>query len=170
VPPVLKVNMTRRRLILWLAIGIPLVAIVLAGSIAYVVLRTLDSTPSTAEAAATAFDEVRRQFPQRPPIIELADLRSGALRVNRAPSSPRKRVETIHFMLWDPEKQEITRGSAPSWITRVRVSLTGIGNWSFSDLHVTLEDVERYAPGIILDMKMPDGQHALAWVPAIDQR
>jgi hypothetical protein len=158
--------MTRRRLILWLAIGVPLVAIVVAGSIAYIVLRTLDSTPSTAEGATTTFDEVRRQFPQRPPLIELADLRSGSVRINRAANSPRKKVETIHFMVWDPKKQEIMRGSAPSWITRVRVSLTGIGNWSFSDLHVTLEDVERYAPGIILDMKMPDGQQVLAWAPA----
>jgi hypothetical protein len=158
--------MTRRRLILWLAIGIPLVAIVFAASIAYIVLRTLDSTPSTAEAATTAFDEVRRQFPPRPPLIELADLRSGAVRINRAPNSPRKKVETIHFMVWDPEKQEITRGNAPAWITRVRVSITGIGNWSFSDLHVTMEDLERYAPGIVFDMKMPDGQQVLVWAPS----
>jgi hypothetical protein len=158
--------MTRRRLILWLAIGIPLAAIVFAGSLAYIVLRTLESTRSTAEAATTAFDEVRRQFPPRPALIELADLRSGAVRINRAPGSPRKKVETLYFMVWDPEKQEITRGSAPSWITRVRVSITGIGNWSFSDLHVTLEDVERYAPGIVFDMKTPDGNQVLVWAPS----
>lgn len=157
--------MTRRKLILWLAIGVPLAAIVFAGSIAYIVLRTLESTPSTAEAATAAFDEVKRQFPSRPPLIEVANLRAGDVKINRAPGSPRKKVETLYFMVWDPEEQKITRGSAPSWITRVRVSITGVGNWSFSDYHVTLEDVERYAPGIIFDVKTPEGDQVLVWAP-----
>jgi hypothetical protein len=162
--------MTRRRLILWLAIGIPLVVISLAGTIAFVVLRTLESTPATAEAAAAAFDEVRRLFPQRPPLIELADLRSGSVKINRAPASPRKDVGKLFFMVWDPDDRTLTRGSAPLWITRVRVSITGIGNWSFSDYHVTLEDIERYAPGIVFDMKTPDGNQVLVWAPSQPER
>ena len=39
----------------------------------------------------------------------------------------------------------------------------GIGDWSFSDFHITVEDIERYAPGIILDFKTPDGELVLLW-------
>ena len=157
--------MTRRRLLLWLAIGIPVAVIILVATVAFVVLRTLESTPSTAASAMTAFDEVRRQFPARPPLIEVVNLGTGDVRINRAPDSARKHAPTLHFMMWDPEDQEIVRGNAPTWVTRLRVSITGVGNWSFSDLHVTLEDIERYAPGVILDVKTPDGRQVLIWAP-----
>jgi hypothetical protein len=162
--------MTRRKLILWLAIGIPVAVIVVVGSVAFIVLRTLESTPATMSAASTAFDEVRRMFPPRAPLVELVNLRTGDVRINRAPDAPRKRVDTLYFMMWDPEEQKIVRGHAPSWVTRLRLSITGVGNWSFSDLHVTMEDIERYAPGIMLDMKTPDGDQVLVWAPRSDAR
>ncbi len=62
------------------------------------------------------------------------------------------------------------RGNAPTWVMRLRVSITGVGDWSFSDLHVTVEDIERYAPGIIFDMKTPDGEQVLVWAPSGDAR
>lgn len=162
--------MTRRKVILGLAIGIPVAVIIVVGSVAFIVLRTLESTPATAASATTAFDEIRRQFPQRPPLIELVNIRAGDVRINRAPQSPRKKVERLYFMMWDPEEEKVVRGNAPTWVTRLRVSITGVGDWSFSDLHVTVEDIERYAPGIIFDMKTPDGEQVLVWAPSGDAR
>ena len=66
-------------------------------------------------------------------------------------------------MYWDPEDEKIVRGEAPLWITSPRVGITGMGNWSFSDFHVTREDIERFSPGIIVDFKASDGIHALVW-------
>ena len=135
-------------------------------SFAFIILRTLDSKEGTPASAAAAFDEVRRQFPQRAPLVELVNLNTGEVRVNRVPAAPLKNVDTLHFIMWDPADQEIVRGSAPVWLLHLRISLTGFGNWSFSDLHVTTEDVERYAPGVILDLKAPGGEQVLVWAPA----
>jgi hypothetical protein len=162
--------MTRRKALLWLAIGIPVAIVAFAGSIAFVILRTLESSEGTPESAAAAFDAVRRQFPQRPPLVEFVNLKTGDVRINRVAGAPRKAVNTLHFMMWNPSDREIVRGSAPAWLLRMRLSLTGIGNWSFSDLHVTNEDIERYAPGVILDLKAPGGEHVLVWAPASEPR
>jgi hypothetical protein len=156
--------MTKRRLLLWIAIGVPVLFIIVSASVAFIVMRTLETTAATEASAAAAFEQVRKQYPpDRPPLIQVVDIRRRDVRVNRMPNAPRKPVPTLYFMVWDKDEGKIIRGSAPSWITKMRVSITGIGDWSFSDLHVTLEDIERYAPGIILDFTTPDGQRVLLW-------
>ena len=157
--------MTRRaKVLLAIAIVVPVAFLIFAATMAFIVLRTLETKETAPAAAATAFEEVRRSFPARPPLIEVVDLRSANVRVNRQPASPRKPVDKLYFMVWNPGDQEIMRGSAPAWVARMRVSITGIGGWSFSDLHVTMEDIERYAPGIVVDFKTPAGEQVLVWV------
>ena len=123
----------------------------------------MTSTPTPSEAATQAFTDIRKLYPDRPPLIEIIDPRTGNARINRRPNAPRRDVSTIYFMYWDPEDEELVRGEAPTWITSLRMSITGIGNWSFSDYHITREDIERYSPGLIIDFKMPDGTQAIAW-------
>ena len=153
----------RTRIILWIAGAAALTAIVVSGSVAFVVFRTITSTVAPAAAAEQAFSEIRRMYPDRPPLIEVANPHTGDVKINRAPNSPRKDVATLYFMYWDPEDQKLVRGEAPTWITSLRISITGVGNWSFSDYHITREDIERYSPGVIIDFKSPDGSRALAW-------
>ena len=153
----------RVRIVVWLAISFAVVAIVATAGIAFVVLRTVNSTPATAASAAESFGEIRKLYPGRAPLIEIRNMQRGEFQINRAPAAPRKKVETIHFAFWDHEDQKLVRGEAPIWITQVRVSLTGVGNWSFSDFHVTREDIERYSPGILMDFAPPGGGHVLVW-------
>jgi len=156
--------MTRRgKILLAVAIVVPVAFLIFAATMAYLVLSTIETTQSAPDAATVTFDEVRRAFPGRPPLIEVVNLRAANVRINRDPNRPRKPVDKLHFLIWSPDGQEITRGSAPAWIARLRVSITGIGGWSFSDLHVTMEDIERYAPGVIVDFKTPDGEQVLVW-------
>ena len=153
----------RLRIFIWLAVAAAAVAIISTATVAFVVLRTVNSTPSSAEAAAQAFADVRKLYPGRAPLIDIANANVKDFRINRAPNAPRKPVETIYFMYWDPEDQKVVRGEAPTWVTSMRVSLTGVGNWSFSDFHVTREDIERYSPGVLVDFKAPDGAQMLLW-------
>lgn len=156
--------MTRRgKILLGIAIGIPAAFAVFSAIVAFIVLRTLETTTAQPAAATAAFEEIRRSFPQRPPLIEVVNLRAGDVKINRQPGAPRKAIANLHYIVWDPEEQEMTRGTAPTWLAHMRVSITGIGNWSFSDLHVTVEDIERYAPGIVVDFKTPEGQQVLVW-------
>lgn len=156
--------MTRRgKLLLGLAIGIPVAILIFSGVMAFLVLRTIESKQAPAATAAATFDEVRRTFPPRPPLVEVVDLRRAQVRVHRTPDAPRKPVDKLHFLVYDPSDQGMMRGSMPAWVTRLRVSITGVGGWSFSDLHITMEDIERYAPGIIVDFTTPDGEQVLVW-------
>ena len=156
--------MTRRvRIILWLVGIFAVTAIVVTASVAFVVLRTVNSTIAPATAAEQAFADIRKLHPDRPPLIDVVNPRTGDVKINRTPNAPRKSVSTLYFMYWDPEDQKLVRGEAPTWITSLRVSITGLGNWSFSDFHITREDIERYSPGVIIDFKSPDGSRAIAW-------
>ena len=151
------------RIFVWGAVLAAVAVIVISATTAFVIFRTITSTQTPSAAAAQAFADIRKLHPDRPPLIEIIDPRTGNARINRAPDAPRKNVSTIYFMYWDPEDEKLVRGEAPTWITNLRVSITGVGNWSFSDFHVTREDIERYSPGIIIDFKTPDGTQAMAW-------
>lgn len=154
----------RLRIFVWVAAIVAATVIGLTLTIAIVVFRSMVAEPSAPAAAAASFDSIRRQFPGREPLIVIGDMRKGQFRINRAPDAPRKAVDTIRFMTWDPEDQKLVRGEVPAWVAWLRVSPLGIGNLKFSDLHVTLEDIERYAPGIIVDFKTADGEQILVWV------
>lgn len=153
----------RVRIFLWIVGLAAVTAIVLSASVAFVIFRSISSTAAPAAVATQAFADLRKLYPDRAPLIEIVNPATLDARINRTPNAPRKNVETLHFMYWDPEDEKIVRGEAPLWITSLRVGITGMGNWSFSDFHVTREDIERFSPGIILDFKAPDGTHAMVW-------
>lgn len=156
--------MTRRVRIVVVAAGLAAVAAIgLSSTVAFVIFRSMSSTAAPAVAAVQTFADLRKLYPDRPPLIEIVNPATGEARINRTPNAPRKNIDTVHFMYWDPEDEKIVRGEAPIWITSLRVGITGIGNWSFSDFHVTREDIERFSPGIIIDFKAPDGTHAILW-------
>ena len=153
----------RLRLFVWICAAIAVIAVIATASVAFVIMRSVNTTAATAAAANESFAEVRKLYPGRAPLIDIQNMQRRDFRINRAPNAPRKTVDTIHFMYWDPEEQEIVRGEAPTWITSMRVSFTGVGNWSFSDFHITREDIERYSPGLLMDFKAPDGRQVLLW-------
>ena len=153
----------RVRLLLWIIGILVVVTMVVSGSVAFVIFKSMTSAAAGTSTAEQAFAEIRKRYPDRAPLIEIVNASAGDARINRTPNAPRKPVETIYFMYWDPEDEKIVRGEAPIWITSLRVSLTGVGNWSFSDFHITREDIERYSPGILIDFKAPSGTRAIAW-------
>ena len=106
--------MTRRvRIILWFVGIFAVTAIVVTASVAFVVLRSVNSTLAPAAAAEQAFADIRKQHPDRPPLIDIVNPRTGDVRINRTPNAPRKNVATLYFMYWDPEDQKLVRGEAP---------------------------------------------------------
>ena len=154
----------RVRIFVIVAAVIAAVVIGLTLTVAIAVFRSMVAEPAAPAAAAASFDSIRRMFPGREPLVAIGDLRKAQFRINRAPDAPRQQVDTLKFMTWDPEDQKLVRGEVPAWVAWLRVSPLGIGNLKFSDLHVTLEDIERYAPGVIVDFKTADGEQILVWV------
>ena len=152
----------RVRAVLWVFGLLAAGALIFTVSLGFAIYRTVASSPAGASAAAEAFDEVRRMFPGRPPLIEIASLRPLRAQIRRA-DSPRKSVERLNFLIWDSSDQKLLRGNAPAWVARLRFEMMGVGGVSLTDLHVTMEDIERYAPGVLIDFKTPEGDAVLVW-------
>lgn len=157
---------TRTRVALWI-LGVGGGALlVVAGLAAVIVLRSTEVVASAEREAVIEFERVRARFPPRPPLVEIVDPRQGAIRVNRPPASAQRRhVGTFHILAWAAADQKLVRTSAPVWLMHLSLqnmaSTLGLGGGPWN---LTVADVERYGPGLILDFNQPGGARVLVWV------
>ena len=156
----------------WVKVTLSLVAVgaflfmVLAGTGAYYVFRHLD-TRSVAEAdTKNEFDAVRIKFAGRKPLVEIRNLASADVTVNRAVHPAGQRATTVHVMTWNSDDGgELLRTDVPVWLMRFSsvniLSQLGIAPQKF---RLTAEDLERYGPGIVADYRQPGRNQVLIWL------
>ncbi len=117
--------------------------------------------------AQTEFDAVRKQFGDRPPLLEMRNGRPGyTVEHAKAPTGSGARLETLYVLAWDPDDERLARFSLPFWLLRmksdpIRLSAYAAGMDDRADLRP--EDIERYGPGIILDTGPGSGERVLLW-------
>jgi hypothetical protein len=155
----------------WVKVTIAGVAVVvlglaaLAGMGAYFVLRHVDTRSANAVEAQREFDAVHAKFGARPPLIEVVDLAKADIRINRLTHPDGRRASTMHVLTWNADDDELFRTDAPVWLMRFSTlnvaSQLGIAPEKF---RLTVEDVQRYGPGIVIDFSRPGKIHALLWV------
>jgi hypothetical protein len=143
-------------LLVWLTIG---------GITAYYVFRHLETRTVTEPQTRGDFEAVRARFGSRPPLIEVVDARAGDVRVNRLPGPAGAPVDTMHVLTWKAEDGGLLKTEAPLWLMRFNtltmLSRLGITPARFS---LTLDDIRRYGPGIVVDYGPPGGNHVMIWV------
>ena len=141
-----------------------LALVALAGTGAYFVLRTLETRNSTEAGATAELDALRGRFAGRPPLVEIQDARSGDIRINRATGTDAKPVTTLHVLAWKTESHELVRMAVPIWLARFSavnvLSQLGVGP---ANLRLTVQDIERYGPGIVIDFGRPEADRAVVW-------
>lgn len=127
----------------------------------HVVIETATTT-----GADTAFDEVRRRFASKPPLLEIQG-RAIAERNPPKADAARTSLTTLHVLAWDAREEKLARIDVPFWLIRLKETpiqfgtyATGLDNLRIS---LTAADLERYGPGIILDLD-DGGERALLWV------
>ena len=92
--------------------------------------------------------------------------RAGDLRCDAALiSGPQgRRAETVHILTWDGDDNKLLRTSVPLWLMRFSsiniLSNLGIAPERFS---LTVKDIERYGPGVIVDFRRPGQNRVLLW-------
>ena len=122
------------------------------------------STPTP--AARSEFARIREQFASQKPLIEL-DEHGEFLRANTERPNGDRRPESLYVMAFNPHDGRIVRVSVPFWLlrfkTRGRIMIDGRGDIDLEDLHLTVDDLERYGPTLILDHKNDDGDRVLVW-------
>lgn len=143
-----------------------LVAIVGVGF--YVFTRHMDTTAVTPAEAATAFEIERERFGGQQPLIEL-DSRGQFVRAHtdRVPPEPVERPTHLHLIAYDPGDGRIVRFRLPFWLLRTRagrgtVDIDGT-RIDLKDLSLTVEDLERYGPALLVEHVTPEGHRVLVW-------
>jgi hypothetical protein len=109
---------------------------------------------------------VRDRFASQKPLIEL-DEDGDFLRANTDRPAGDRRPESLNVMAVNPRDGRIVKVSIPFWLLRLkahgRIMVDGRGNIDLEELHLTVEDLERYGPTLILDHKNEEGERVLVW-------
>lgn len=157
---------------IWVIVGVIafgiLCVIAIAGAGFYYVTQNINARTVSSATAADEFDKVRKQFTGQKPLIEL-DERGDFLRSNtdRPVSANAKSPETLYVLAFDPDDGGLVRVSVPFWLLRMKshgakIDLGG-SRMDLEDLKLSVEDLERYGPCLILDQKNEGGDRVLVW-------
>jgi hypothetical protein len=158
---------------IWIILGLLAAALLVCGgfvgTITYLALRHLNVQMVTSESADREIEQVRARFAGRPPLIEIDDEDWSHPRVRRpAQGAERRRLETLHVMAWDEREGKLVRLDFPVWIMKLnmRDMSVALPSDQFAELErlkLTLEDLERHGPGLILDQRGRKGERVLIW-------
>jgi hypothetical protein len=125
----------------------------------------LDITASSETDADAAFNEVRQRFRDKVPLLEISQ--SGT-RTNRPPDeTPRTTLNTLHVLAFDADEGQLVQFDLPFWLLRLKEGPIRFGTYAsgLDELRISLtaSDLERYGPGIVVDVGR-GGERALLWV------
>jgi len=154
----------KRSTILMVIIGIVVcIFVVGAGTATWFYLSVFDSVDADEAAATRSFDEARARFKGQQPILELRDDKVALLR--KAPDiAPARELQTVHVLTWNAEEGTLSTVTLPFWLLRLQdsgvdVSIAADG----TRLTMTMDEVERYGPALVLDHLEEDGSRVLVW-------
>ena len=157
---------------IWIVVGIVAVGILcviaMAGAGMYFVAQNIETRTVSSETAAGEFDTIRKRFAGHKPLIEL-DEHGDFLRSNTDRPAPADAVrpEKLYVLAFDPDDGGLVRMSIPFWLLRMKANNATIdfsGNrMDLEDLKLTVEDLERFGPSLILDQKGEGGDRVLVW-------
>ena len=156
----------------WVVVAIAVVAVLcvvaLAGIGFYVVSQHMETKQASPAAAAEEFDVVKAGFAGQKPLIEL-DSRGQFLRANTDRPIPAQSTTpaNLHLLAFDPSDGRIVRFSLPFWLLRLKAANATIdlnGNrMNLEDLRLSVDDLERFGPALIVDHQTADGGRVLVW-------
>jgi hypothetical protein len=156
----------------WVWVVIAVFAVCVLGVIAmagvgiYFFSQHIDTSSASPTVAAREFEEVRKRFEQQKPLIEL-DERGRFLRANPDRPSGSKAPEKLHVIAFDADDGRIVRLNIPFWLLRMQSGGATIDfngrSMDLEDLKLTVEDLERFGPTLIVDHHDTSGDRVLVW-------
>ena len=137
-------------------------AIGLVAGSAYWVSRHVSSQLTSTESAEAEFARERARFAGQPPLVEISGAHDNPT-VRRLPAveaAERVPLHTLHARVYDPDEGKIVRVEIPFWLISFGRRFSFMRDMG----SVTLEDLERHGPGLIVNGKGDDGEQILVWV------
>lgn len=161
-----------KRTWLWIIFGIAMciaVAFVaLVGGTAYMVSRHVKSELVGQNTAEQQFGEQRERFAGRQPLIEMRIDSGNELPIIHRPSEGARKAELhrMRVLVYDSHEGRLVHIDLPFWLLRMMPSgrLGSVsGSFSFDSGRITLDDLERHGPGLILDATDRRNARVLIW-------
>ena len=161
----------KKRTWIWVVVGIFAFFIVAGLGMAAVTVYWLGSHMEIVETpapdAAKSFDEVRAKFPGQRPLLEFKDGEPAAVNSGSPASASGGRLTTMHIIAFDDDEGKLVRVDVPFWLLRLKSGPIAFSSYAsgFDDRRIKLsvEDIERRGPGIVLDLDHPREGRVLIW-------
>lgn len=160
----------------WVWIGVSAVALfliglfVLIGAGAYWAIQQVRIDKVTPASAAWEFEQVRARFEGQIPLVEVDGDDWSQPRFHRDELDPdQPRLESLHILVYNPREERLVRLAIPFWLLRLGKHNSEIkiapdrGDIDFDRLNLTVDDLEREGPGLVLDHQSSDGERVLVW-------
>lgn len=157
---------------IWVVVGIVVIGIIgivaMAGVGFYFFSQHFDTKVVTRENAAQEFDDVRARFATQKALIEL-DEHGRFLRANadRPASQHTKVPDQLYVLAFDPDDRRIVRVNIPFWLLRMKTHGGTVdfnaNHLDLEDLKLSVEDLERFGPTLIVDHQGTSGERVLVW-------
>ena len=147
-----------------------MLAVAAIGGTAFFIYQHVNTQFAPNEKAEAQFAEARARFAGQKPLIEMRKDDEPVLHRDVIPASlPATKLETLHVLAYDTHEEKLVRVSIPFWLLRLaptnHVSFlndTGI-DFDSDRVRLTLADLERRGPGLIIDHADRRGSHVLVW-------
>jgi|SRR5436190_14844279 len=154
----------------WVVVGIVVCGILgviaMAAAGLWFVKSHIDIKSTTVAIATEDFQSIRQRFATQKPLVEL-DEGGSFLRANTDRPAGTERPQTLNVMAFDSHDEKVVRMELPFWLLRLKGGGgsfdIGRRNVDLARMRITVEDLERYGPILILDQKDHDGSRVLVW-------
>jgi hypothetical protein len=138
--------------------------------------RHVHSQIATSDAASDQIARTRARFADQRPLVEIAE--DDRVVLHRKPDAPKRPIAMLRILAYNEDDGRLVAVDVPNWLLRLMPSggdsgfrLDGAEDFGGSGLRLrldspedrlTLEDLERFGPGLILDVRRHGGQ-VLVW-------
>ena len=148
------------------AIVIGIFAVVLVGGGAYLIHRHVQTEFTGADTAGNEFARERARFVGQQPLIELRPGDTPVVHRSPRTGAPSVQLQTLYALAYDARAHKLVRFNVPFWLLRLapsrRLSIFGGEDFAPDADRLTLDDLERRGPGLVLDA-MQHGSQVLVW-------
>lgn len=168
--------MAQKKVPTWAAILIAgviivgMLAVAAVGGAAFFIYRHVHTTFTGQDTASAEFTRQRARFVGQQPLIEMAAGRNPILHRELAEAAPpAQRIDALRVLAYDTRARKLVHVTIPFWLLRLLPSK----HFSFLDdngididsdrVRLTLDDLERRGPGLVLDTRDRRGSEVLVW-------
>ena len=151
-------------------IVVGILAVSAVGGTAYFIYRHVHTQFTPTENADRQFADARARFAGQQPLIEMRKGDEPFLHREVIPKEmPAARLDTLRVLAYDTRANKLVNVSIPMWLLRLAPSNkfsfmkdNGI-DFDSDRMHISLDDIERRGPGLILDQADRRGSQVLVW-------